>query len=111
MVRRSSAPATAAVARIKGSTSTISVQDVTEKLTPNRRHAAYKRFTSGFIVMVLIEETFEAGSARLIDTPEPRQLTSNELQFLWCGTQSDNIGKVTGTASKDFIHNVRFRGK
>jgi hypothetical protein len=71
MVKRSSAPATAAVARINGSTSTISVQDVTEKLTPNRRHAAYKRFTSGF-VMVLIEETFEAGSARLIDAPESR---------------------------------------
>jgi hypothetical protein len=64
MVRRSSAPAIAAVARIKGSTSTISVQDVTEKLTPSRRHAAYKRFTSGFVVTVLIEETFEAGSAR-----------------------------------------------
>jgi hypothetical protein len=44
------------------------VQDLTEKLTPNRRHPAYKRFTSGFVVMVLIEETFEAGSARLIDT-------------------------------------------
>jgi len=44
------------------------VQDATEKLTPNRRHAAYKRFTSGFVVMVLIEENFEAGSARLIDT-------------------------------------------
>jgi hypothetical protein len=29
--------------------------------------------------MVLIEETFEAGGARLIDTPEPRQLTANEL--------------------------------
>jgi len=69
MVKRSSAPATAAVARINGSTSTISVQDVTEKLTPNRRHAAYKRSTSGS-VMVLIEETFETGSARLIDTPE-----------------------------------------
>jgi len=35
------------------------------QLTPNRRHAAYKRFTSGFVVMVLIEEAFEAGSARL----------------------------------------------
>src|SRR5579863_3285097 len=63
VVRRSSAPATVAVARIKGSTSTISVQDATEKLTPKRRHAAYKRFTSGFVVMVLIEETFEAASA------------------------------------------------
>jgi hypothetical protein len=72
MVRRSSAPATAAVAKIKGSISTISVQDVTEKLTPNRRHAAYRRFTSGSVVMVLIEETFEAGSPRLIDTPQPR---------------------------------------
>src|ERR1700688_2658333 len=88
MVRRSSAPATAAVARIKGSTSTMSVQDVTEKLTPNRRHAAYKRFTSGFVAMVLIEETFEAGGARLIDTPEPRQLSANELQFLLWGTLS-----------------------
>ena len=86
MVRRSSAPATVAVARIRGSTSTISVQDATEKLTPNRRHAAYKRFTSGFVVMVLTEETFEAGSTRLIDMPEPRQLTANELQLLWCGT-------------------------
>ncbi len=36
--------------------------------------------------MVLIEETFEAGSARLIDTPESRQLTASELQFMWCGT-------------------------
>jgi hypothetical protein len=35
------------------------------------RHAAYKRFISGFVVMVLIEETFEAGSARLIDMPQP----------------------------------------
>ena len=86
MVKRSSAPATAAVARINGSTSTISVQDVTEKLTPTRRHAAYKRSTSGSVVMVLIEETFEAGSARPIDTPESRQLTASELQFLWCGT-------------------------
>jgi hypothetical protein len=67
MVRRSSAPATAAVASIKSSTSTISAQDVTEKLTPNRRHAAYKRFTSGSVVMVLIEEAFEASSARLIE--------------------------------------------
>src|ERR1700733_14278265 len=98
IVRRSSAPATAAVARIKGSISTISVQDVTEKLTPNRRHAAYKRSTSGFVVMVLIEETFEAGSARLIDTAEPSQLTANELQFLWSGTQPDNIGQVTRAA-------------
>src|ERR1700679_1883300 len=108
MVRRSSAPAIAAVARITGSTSTISVQDVTEKLTPNRRHAAYKRFTSGSVVMVLIEETFEAGSARLIDTPQPRQLTANELQFLWCGTQSDNIGQVTWAASKELHQNHVF---
>jgi hypothetical protein len=64
----------------------MSVQDATEKLTPNRRHAAYKRVTSELVVMVLIEETFEAGSARLIDASEPRQLTANELQFLWCGT-------------------------
>ena len=85
MVRRSSAPATAAVARIKGSTSTISGQDATEKLTPNRCHAAYKRLTSGFVVMVLIEETFEAGSARLIDTPEPFVLAAGILlsNFVW----------------------------
>src|ERR1700677_4796679 len=100
MVRRSSAPATAAVARIKGSTSTMSGQGVTEKLTPNRRHAAYKRFTSGFVVMVVIEEIFEAGSARMIDTPEPRQLTANELQFLGCGTKRDNISQVTRAACK-----------
>jgi hypothetical protein len=55
--------------------------------------------------MVLIEEAFEAGSARLIDTPQPRQLTANELQFLWCGTQSDNIGQVTRAASKELHHN------
>ncbi|HWZ88999.1 MAG TPA: hypothetical protein VNW92_09115 [Polyangiaceae bacterium] len=78
---------------------------MTEKLTPKRRHAAYKRFTSGFVVMVLIEETFETGGSRLIDTPEPWQLTANELQFLRCGAQSDNIGQVTWAASKELHHN------
>src|ERR1700733_5544833 len=105
IVRRSSAPATAAVARIKGSTSTMAVEDATEKLTPNRRHAAYKRFTSGLVVMVLIEETFEAGSAWLIDASEPWQFIANELQFPWCGTQCDNIGQVTRSPSKELHHN------
>jgi hypothetical protein len=67
MVRRSSAPATAAVAKTKGSTSTIAVHGLTEKLTPNRRHAAYNRSTSVFVFMVLIKETFQAVCARTID--------------------------------------------
>ena len=55
--------------------------------------------------MVLIEETLEAGSARLIDTSEPRQLAANELQFLWGWTQRDNISQITWAACKELHHN------
>jgi hypothetical protein len=47
--------------------------------------------------MVSIQETFEAGRARLIDTLEPRQLTANELRVK--GTSATNEPEETSVSA------------